>query len=312
MYNKGLRKVIHLIAAWLGLLSCLPNASATDNVQNGHFSVPGSWPQVAPTWDPAQTFPSDTTSDTTNPINWLNPASTAGAGYAPYPQSPLSFAGSQAFGGSNYIGGIPYGGSFGSPLGGIPYVGSFGASSGIPYAGSFGSALRIPYVGSFASPLSRIPYVGSLGLPFLGGSPFSRGWSGGGWGGGIPSIGGWSPNYSSIYGGYGAYGSGFGFGGIGNPASYMAGYGNSGAHQGTVPNRIIQTGPSPASGNYYQPSTANPTASGGYYASDTPVVTPVAQPKSQPKSYWGSSSSDNWGASGNPFPKDLNSVPWAK
>ncbi len=306
--HKGLGKLktIHLIAASLGLLACLPNASATDNIQNGHFSVPGSWPQVAPNWVPAQTFPSNTTSDTTNPINWLNPASTAGAGYAPYPQSsPLSFAGSPMANGSNYIGGIPYGGSFGSPLSGVPYLG-FGASTVIPYVGAFG---RIPYVGTFASPFSRIPYVGSFGLPFLGGSPFSRGWSGGGWGGGIPLMGGWSPNYSNMYGGYG---SGFGFGGIGNPASFMGGYGNWGAHQGTVPNRIIQTGPSPASGNYYQPATADPTASGGYYASGTPTVAPAAQPKSQPKSYWGSSDSDNWGATGNPFPKDLNSVPWAK
>lgn len=89
-----------------------------------------------------------------------------------------------------------------------------------------------------------------------------------------------------------------------------------GAHQGRVGNRVIQTGPSPSSGNYYQPATADPGgASGGYYASgQTPVVSPAAPPtKNQPKNYYDSYGSDsNWGGGGSPLPKDLNSVPWAK
>lgn len=55
----------------------------------------------------------------------------------------------------------------------------------------------------------------------------------------------------------------------------------------------IQTGPSPSSGNYYQPSSADPSASGSYYASGNPWQTPVINN--------GGASKDYWGPDGNPF-----------
>ncbi|MBX9688948.1 MAG: hypothetical protein K2X27_19730 [Candidatus Obscuribacterales bacterium] len=54
---------------------------------------------------------------------------------------------------------------------------------------------------------------------------------------------------------------------------------------------VIQTGPSPSSGNYYQPATAI-SPSSNFYASSAPWQVPV-QEKSEPKDYWG--------PSGNPF-----------
>jgi hypothetical protein len=290
--HKALVKLntVAVTAAWFGLLACSSNAQATDSVQIGHFSVPGAsqgWPYVAPTVVPAQNFTPNTTSDTTNPINWLNPASVANAGFNPNTLATPGLLGNS----------IPYGGSPAPYIGSsIPYAGSFrgGWGTGLGYSalstiGGFGIR-SIPYVGSF----------GSFGIPFVGRS--LGGW-GGGWGHG------WSGYSSYLPFNYG----GFGFGGIGNPASYLGGFGSS--FHGTTPNRFIQTGPSPSSGNYYQPATADPSASGGYYASgSTAIATPAAQPtKSQPKSYYDAYGSDNnWGASGSPLPKDLNSVPWSK
>jgi hypothetical protein len=62
--------------------------------------------------------------------------------------------------------------------------------------------------------------------------------------------------------------------------------------------RVIQTGPSKASGNYFNPSTPDPTASGSYYApsGNTPRALPVYQPEAQPKDYWG--------PQGNPMPPE--------
>lgn len=63
--------------------------------------------------------------------------------------------------------------------------------------------------------------------------------------------------------------------------------------------RVIQTGPSKSAGNYYQPSTPDPTASGNFYADsgNAPKVTPVYQPEAQPKDYWGKQ--------GSPLPPDM-------
>jgi hypothetical protein len=263
---------ILVTAAALSFLASSPNALATDIAQNGYFSVPGSYvPQSNTYGGSAQIFQPSTASDTTHPINFLNPASLAGAGYNPnFLVSPLSYGSSIPFANRPYVG------SYGSSFAGTPYGGVYGA----PFA-------ALPYGSSFSSPFGRVPYAGSAGLPLVGGGVFN-GYSG----------------LSPLN-----YGAGFGFGGIANPASI----GGFGAHQGTVPNRVIQTRPSPASGNYYQPATADPSASGGYYASGSAASAPALQKtKSQPKSYWGSGDSDNWGAGGNPFPKDLNSVPWSK
>lgn len=57
---------------------------------------------------------------------------------------------------------------------------------------------------------------------------------------------------------------------------------------------VIQTGPSPSSGNYYQPSTPSSSGSGSYYSSGAPWQTPVIN-NSAPKDYWG--------PDGNPFQK---------
>lgn len=57
---------------------------------------------------------------------------------------------------------------------------------------------------------------------------------------------------------------------------------------------IIQTGPSPSSGNYYQPSTPSGSGSGSYYSSGTPWQTPVISNPGQ---------KDYWGPDGNPFQK---------
>ena len=56
--------------------------------------------------------------------------------------------------------------------------------------------------------------------------------------------------------------------------------------------QVIQTGPSHPSGNYYQPSTADPGSSGGYYASGTPWQVPLNGANNP---------SDYWGPQGNPF-----------
>lgn len=64
-------------------------------------------------------------------------------------------------------------------------------------------------------------------------------------------------------------------------------------------NKVVQTGPSKASGNYFNPSTPDPTASGGYYAGsgNTPKAVPVYQPEPQTKDYWGKQ--------GSPLPPEM-------
>lgn len=125
-----------------------------------------------------------------------------------------------------------------------------------------------------------------------------------------------TPGYAPLLGGFGlgngytpfspwrsyAYGSFLpglpvyrGFGGFGLPA--FAGFGAFGNsfRLGTrlTTNRVFQSEPSKASGNYYQPSTVDPTASGSYYASSGPTVIQASPAEPLPKDYWG--------PSGNPF-----------
>lgn len=69
------------------------------------------------------------------------------------------------------------------------------------------------------------------------------------------------------------------------PFGYFPGNRN-GWLRGRVGTQVIQTGPSPSSGNYYQPSTAAPGSSGSYYASGKPWQLP-AQIQNTPKDYWG-------------------------
>lgn len=69
------------------------------------------------------------------------------------------------------------------------------------------------------------------------------------------------------------------------PGGYGRGWAG-GFRQSRLGPQVIQTGPSHPSGNYYQPSTADPSSSGGYYASGAPWQVPV-QGSSNPQDYWG-------------------------
>ena len=143
-----------------------------------------------------------------------------------------------------------------------------------------------------------VPGWGSFGRPY----PGYGGWSNyGGWGqsyfgnpvlGGVPGFGGWS--------GHGPYG-GFGWGSPAAGALYAGSFGNrmfGWSRNGMLsPTRFNQSMPSKASGNYYEPSTVDPTASGGYYSSGAPAMTPVmSSPGQLPEQL-----KDYWGPSGNPF-----------
>lgn len=139
-------------------------------------------------------------------------------------------------------------------------------------------------------------------------APYGSGYWGG-WGG---PRGGWGTPYA--YGGpgmcggglwgagpWGWYGGGLGAAALGASAAFGAG----GAQTGVVtPTTVIQTAPSKPSGNYYAPSTADPAASGGYYATTAPAAIPMIPQKRPVTNFWGSP--------GSPLPKDINSVPWAK
>ena len=81
--------------------------------------------------------------------------------------------------------------------------------------------------------------------------------------------------------GYAGLGMGMGMG------MGMAGMGGNSPEFGRLTNtRVIQTAPSKASGNYYAPSTTDPTASGSYYAGNasTSLVFPTSH-KSGAQSY---------------------------
>ena len=196
-----------------------------------------------------------------------------------------------------------------------------------PYSSGFGMA---PGLVTGYSPYAMSPFTYGSGYSgiFNGG----RNWLGrpGGFGGfgGFGNIG-----YPGGFGGFGNIGYPGGFGGVGNigyPGGFgWGGYGgnpltgsggfspfNSTHELGTLgPSQVIQIGPSKASGNYYQPSTVDTSASGSYYASTAPPAQQSAPVSPRPShSGWTSPSGSGnfWGSSGTPFPKDLNSVPWNK
>jgi hypothetical protein len=134
-----------------------------------------------------------------------------------------------------------------------------------------------------------------------------------GYGAGIyPGFGGYGG--FGRYGGLGGFAPGFGGGygwGWGNPgmgAAMMgaAGAMGSGNHSMFGGETVIDDTPSKPAGNYYAPSTPNPSAAGNYYArTGASVAYPVQMPSpTGPKDYWGSM--------GNPFPKDIMSTPWSK
>jgi hypothetical protein len=92
---------------------------------------------------------------------------------------------------------------------------------------------------------------------------------------------------------------GFGFGG---------GFGGGTANGTLTPTRVTQTAPSKPSGNYYAPSSIDPSASGSYYAQTGSAAYPVSG-SSQSS---GQGAKDYWGSMGSPFGKDLMSTPWSK
>ncbi len=159
-------------------------------------------------------------------------------------------------------------------FGGFPLYGSAALPSfgyGIP-----GQGFGIPGLGYAAL---GIP---GIGIPGLGYGNYGRGshWGAPAWG----NYGGRIPKYS--WGGFsgGAYGRYGGYGGLG-AFPYGAGFGG-GLQPTRLGPQVLQTGPSPASGNYYQPSTGDPSASGNYYAGGAPWQVPVNAPDT-PKDYWG-------------------------
>jgi hypothetical protein len=155
-----------------------------------------------------------------------------------------------------------------------------------------------PYAGP--APLGSWPggFWGGFGSPIgLGWGGWGGGWRGG-WGGGWGGWGGWRGAWT---GGWG-WGGGFGWGGAFNPywgglgAGFAPGLGSF-RSTGMFSTSVIQTEPSKASGNYYEPSTVDTTASGSYYASGTPAMTPAMPVKTSPKTYWDENS--------NPIPTNL-------
>lgn len=140
---------------------------------------------------------------------------------------------------------------------------------------------------SYQSRVGLSPYVYGPGLGSLTGAfgAYPRGWSSGLFGG-------------SYRHGWGGFGSGWGglnssWGGLNYGLGGLSPYG-IGAYSAYGRSRlgpqVIQTGQSPASGNYYQPSTGDSSASGNYYASGAPWQVPINAPNN-PKDYWGPSGS---------------------
>ena len=145
--------------------------------------------------------------------------------------------------------------------------------------GGFGMNPAMLGVASGINSFSYAPYAGGFGRPGFG------------------------------WGGYGYGYRGYGWGGLYNPAGAaltMGAFGNwadnneLGEMGYTGP--IVEGPPSKSSGNYYSPSTPDPTAAGNYYSTNAPSIKMPIKPYTSPKSYWGSS--------GSPLPKDINKVPW--
>ncbi len=128
--------------------------------------------------------------------------------------------------------------------------------------------------------------------------------------------------HSPGFGSYPGWGSGLGYSGYsgyrgyGTPWYSPGGYAMNRMHSsnqqlGTLSgSTVIQTAPSKASGNYYGPGSTDSSASGSYYASDTPSYVPAPKPYSTGDNFWGGGSGSGTSSNSNPFPKDLNKTPW--
>ncbi len=150
------------------------------------------------------------------------------------------------------------------------------ASIPMPVVIDPGSSVETPAVTHIETTMVPMGGAGAFASPFFGASGWGAG--GGHWGGSqslpySPRYGSW-PSSSGIFGG-----------------STRGGFRPS--------TRLVQSGPSKASGNYYHPSTADPTASGSYFApaGNAPRVMPVYVPERTPK--------DFWGKQGSPLPQEM-------
>jgi hypothetical protein len=289
--------------------------------QQSYFVVPGYFAnQPKPNERPTETFRAPTL---------LSGSAQSNAGINAF-AATLPFTTGIGYGYGGWLGGwggpgpgYGYGYGFGGPTSfGVAALGASAAFMG-GGAGSFGSGFGIGGPLGLASAIS--PFGGGYwgggwrgygnlsgragygGLGGWGGYGGLGGWGGygglGGWGG-YGGPGGWG-GYSGLggWGGgpWGWYGGSFGAAGLGASAAFMSG----GSQTGVVtPTNVIQSAPSKPSGNYYAPSTADPSASGGYYATTAPAAIPMMQQKAPVTNFWG--------GSGSPLPKDINSVPWAK
>ncbi len=115
--------------------------------------------------------------------------------------------------------------------------------------------------------------------------------------GGFVGLGGPGFFGSPFGGGFGGLGVGFGMGGFG-----WGGFGMCGPGVGyETRTKVIQTGPSLPSGNYFSPPAADPRASGNYYQDST------ALPKAAPIIHQDKGPSDYWGPGHNPLPSSMQS-----
>ena len=111
---------------------------------------------------------------------------------------------------------------------------------------------------------------------------------------------GWLGGNSSFYGS-GKWGNAGKWGNLGNSAFRRSGAfalmpfaGGQNRRPLGGASEVIETGPSPASGNYFQPAASDPSASGNYYAGGAPWQVPISTP---------STTKDYWGPTGSPFNK---------
>jgi len=272
------------LAVVLAQLPAIAQDSTPDNdrVQQGGF--------LAPAWitsSPAEAQPEHTFIINNAPA----------AGYT-YPGLGGGFGTTYGYGRSPFLHG--YNSGLLSP--GLPNTVYGGAGWGTPWAaGSYARGFRpgfggygVPY-GTFGSWGGREMGWGNGGYGTGYGTGLYRGW---GHHGGFGGIGGFTP-------GFGGWGWG-GNPGMGAAMMGAAGGMGSGNHSMFGGETVIDDTPSKPSGNYYAPSTPNPSSSGSYYAqTGGSVAYPVQMPNpTGPKDYWGST--------GNPFPKDIMSTPWSK